>query len=154
MFITVETLGSWTEDDIATNSVYDREQLEVPSFVEEYERMLGTRRRLPSGLVPLFQQLLEDTPNVYRSASGSDPSPSGATNDTNLNEITKKELFHLAIVSDVQPSDHWLRKGRDGRSRTFKELDAAWLYFGTLASPYKTANILWNSKERRTTVKV
>jgi hypothetical protein len=139
MFITVENLGSWTEDDIETNSVYDREQLEVPSFVEEYERMLGTRRRLPSGLVPLFQHSLRDAPDVYCDANGSDLPP-GASNDTNLNEITENELFPLVNVSRVRPDDHWSRKGRDGHSRAFKEPDAAWLWFGDLAFPYKAVH--------------
>ncbi|KAI0256891.1 hypothetical protein BJV78DRAFT_1167702 [Lactifluus subvellereus] len=82
MFITMGNFKGWTHDDVLTNGIQEMDQ--IPPFVEDYERMLGTKRRVPID---------------YWDAPGSE------VQDTNINLMTEAELFHLTSIASIEPGE-------------------------------------------------
>jgi hypothetical protein len=68
----------------------------------------------------LFQEYCDDTGSVVQ--------------DPKVNMMTDAELTHLAHIASIKPSKWWLREGREP---TFKQHDAAWLFFYAFASLYE-----------------
>jgi hypothetical protein len=151
MFITVDNLGDWTSTDVLNNQIHEALADQIPSFVEDYERVLATKRRVPTDLDTSAHVILAETFDDYCSqssgAAGAVSGSSSMQDSMASNEVTIDELVHLGYISNVDPSKCWLRKGHP---RHFKEPDAAWLLFYTMSYPYASNE----DHERSITVKV
>ena len=58
MFISVRSFGEWTSANILNNGIQQADQ--NPLFVEEYERILGTKRKVPNNVCHLLIAFLSD----------------------------------------------------------------------------------------------
>lgn len=56
VFVTVENFEEWTYDDILNNGLQQADR--IPPSVEEYEQMLGMKRKVPNNVFSLHLCLI------------------------------------------------------------------------------------------------
>ncbi|KAH9064005.1 hypothetical protein EDB87DRAFT_1681132 [Lactarius vividus] len=116
-FLRAHAIGVFTEDDIELNDIVDVADNDVPEFVEKYKQMLGRKRKIRGAAEVVVGG------EKYFDYSTADVSA----------VVVKEEVFHLGQISSLYRAKHWeTRKNRN--TRPFKECDANWLFFYTIAN--------------------
>ncbi|KAH8979252.1 hypothetical protein EDB92DRAFT_2118863 [Lactarius akahatsu] len=119
-FLQAHTKGKFTKADIELNDIVVGE---VPEFVEKYKRTLGRRRKVANNMREAVAMLVGcrdyfdyPTANVSQSEF-----------------VGTDEVLHLGQISSLYKARHWSTL-TDGQNRLFKEHDANWLFFYTIAN--------------------
>ncbi|KAH8990349.1 hypothetical protein EDB92DRAFT_2115093 [Lactarius akahatsu] len=119
-FLKARSKGCFTEGDVESNEIVDANDRDAPEFVKKYRQMLGRKRKVAHNMYGAADLLVggEDyfdysTPNV--------------------SESVDVEVFHLIQISSLYRPKRWDTL-KNGNPRPFKECDANWLFFYTIAN--------------------
>ncbi|KAH9064008.1 hypothetical protein EDB87DRAFT_1575297 [Lactarius vividus] len=120
-FLRAHATGGFTEEDIELNDIVDVVDNDVPEFVEKYKQILGRKRKVANNIRGAAEVVVGG--EKYFDYSTADVSA----------VVVKEEVFHLGQISSLYRAKHWeTRKNRN--TRPFKECDANWLFFYTIAN--------------------
>ncbi|KAH8976881.1 hypothetical protein EDB86DRAFT_2864191, partial [Lactarius hatsudake] len=122
-FLQAHTKGKFTKADIELNDIVDANVGEVPEFVEKYKRTLGRRRKVANNMRGAVETLVGCRDYFDRPTA----------NVSQSEFVGKDEVLHLGQISSLYNARHWSTL-TDGQNRLFKEHDANWLFFYTIAN--------------------
>ncbi|KAH8977764.1 hypothetical protein EDB92DRAFT_693795 [Lactarius akahatsu] len=118
--------GGFTFEDIDLNKIEDANDRDAPEFVKTYEQMLARKRKVADNMRGTAADIVD---------GGDDYFDYSTANVSAV--VVKQEVIHVGQISSLYFGEHWELRN-DGNTRLFKECDANWLFFYTIALQIKS----------------
>ncbi|KAH8998393.1 hypothetical protein EDB92DRAFT_1941237 [Lactarius akahatsu] len=127
-FLKAHSKGGLTEEDIQFNGIMDRDNddRDAPEFVKKYKQMLARKRKVADNMRGTAADIVD---------GGDDYFDYSTANVSAV--VVKQEVIHVGQISSLYFGEHWELRN-DGNTRLFKECDANWLFFYTIALQIKS----------------
>ncbi|KAH8976367.1 kinase-like domain-containing protein [Lactarius akahatsu] len=104
----------------------DNDDRDAPEFVKKYKQMLARKRKVADNMRGTAADIVD---------GGDDYFDYSTANVSAV--VVKQEVIHVGQISSLYFGEHWELRN-DGNTRLFKECDANWLFFYTIALQIKS----------------
>lgn len=147
IFLYAHNKGKFTAEDFDLNDVIMDDNSKVPEFVQKLEEMMGRKRKVPDNVSCFSYLIMFSTSDRWGQMRASETNMGQAsfneyfdcsTEDSSRSFpiVDRLEVNHAITLSSVG-TKLW-NTLNDGNRRLFKECDANWLLFYSIASHFES----------------